>query len=82
MVIEISNNSNILNLKLNLEHDKLILSQYEMKVGAVENTYNIQRLTPYVQADVLDHGGQCNMPTQIRRSTRQIAKALGIKGIV
>ena len=52
-----------------------------LKVGAVEDTYNVQRLTPYIQAAASDHGGECNMPTQIRRSARQKALAEDSKGI-
>ena len=53
-----------------------------LKVGAVKDMYNIQRLTPYIQADASDHGGECNMSTQIRRSARQQAKSIGTKGLV
>ena len=42
-----------------------------LKVGAVEDTYNIRRLTPYTEAAALDHGGVCNMLTMLRRSARQ-----------
>src|SRR5687768_2248091 len=42
-----------------------------LKVGAVEDMYNIKRLTPYTEADAFDHGGICNMPTMLRRSARQ-----------
>jgi len=45
-----------------------------LKVGAVEDTYNIRRLTPYNTADALDHGGECSMPT-LRRSGRHQAPA-------
>ena len=41
-----------------------------LKVGAVEDTYNIRRLTPYTTADASYHGGECSMPT-VRRSSRQ-----------
>src|SRR5687767_7612144 len=44
---------------------------FRLKIGAVEDTYNIRRLTPYTNADTLDHGGICNMPTMLRRSARQ-----------
>ena len=30
-----------------------------LKVGAVEDTYNIQRSTPYIQAAASNHGGEC-----------------------
>jgi hypothetical protein len=46
-----------------------------LKVGAVEDTYNIQRLTPYIQADAPNHGGECSRLTQLRRSARQQALA-------
>ena len=52
-----------------------------LKVGAVEDTYNIQRLTPYIQADVSNHGAECNIPTQIRRSVRQQALSQDSKGM-
>jgi hypothetical protein len=52
-----------------------------LKGGAVEDMYNIQRLTPYIQADASNHGGECNMPTQIRRSVRQQALSQDSKGI-
>jgi len=52
-----------------------------LKVGAVEDVYNIQRLTLYIQADASNHGGECNIPTQIRRSARQKALAEEVKGI-
>ena len=45
-----------------------------LKVGAVEDTYNIRHLTPYNTADALDHGGECSMPT-LRRSGRHQAPA-------
>src|SRR5688500_11438000 len=41
-----------------------------MKVGAVDDTYNIRRSTPYIAADAPDHGRVCNMPAQPRRSIR------------
>jgi len=34
-----------------------------LRVGAVEDTYNIQRLTPYTQANDLNHGEECSMWT-------------------
>jgi hypothetical protein len=52
-----------------------------LKVGAVEDAYNIQRLTPYIQADASNHGGECNIPTQIRRSARQQALVKDVKGM-
>ena len=52
-----------------------------LKVGAVEDTYNIQRLTPCIQAAAPDHGGECNKQTQIRRSARQQALSKEVKGI-
>ena len=42
-----------------------------LKVGAVEDTYNIRRLTLYTTADASNHGGECSMPTvKTRRSAR------------
>ena len=52
-----------------------------LKVGAVEDAYNIRRLTPYIQADASNHGGECNIPTQIRRSARQQALVKDVKGM-
>ena len=49
-----------------------------LKVGAVEDAYNIQRLTPYIHADASDHGGECTISTQIRRSARQQAISQGM----
>ena len=40
-----------------------------LKVGAVEDTYNIHRLTPYTSATDSNHGGECSMRT--RKSTRR-----------
>jgi hypothetical protein len=34
-----------------------------LRVGAVEDNYNIRRLTPYTQANDLNHGGECSMRT-------------------
>ena len=34
-----------------------------MTVGAVTDTYNIRRLTPYHQPSQSNHGGECNMRT-------------------
>ncbi len=47
-----------------------------LKAGAVKDTYNIRRLTPYISApttaDTVDHGGECSMQgTAPRRSTRK-----------
>ena len=53
-----------------------------MKVGAVEDTYNIQMLAHFVHGDASDHGGEYNMPTQIRRPVRQQTKSKETKGIV
>ena len=44
-----------------------------LKVGAVEDTYNIRRITPYTSADASNHGGECSMPT-LRRSGRHQAQ--------
>ena len=52
-----------------------------LKVGAVEGTYNIWRLTPYIQADASNHGGECNISTQRRRSVRQQALSQDSKGM-
>ena len=41
-----------------------------MKVGAVEDTYNICQLHPVNHADASDHGGECNISTQASRSDR------------
>src|SRR5687767_13040845 len=41
-----------------------------LKVGAVEDNYNIRRLTPYTKANALNHGGECSM--RIRKSTRRL----------
>lgn len=41
-----------------------------MKVGAVEDMYNIHCLHPLDHADASDHGGECNISTQTRRSDR------------
>lgn len=40
-----------------------------LTIGAVKDTINIQKLTPYLEPDDLHHGGKCSMP---RRSTRLI----------
>ena len=47
-----------------------------LKVKAVEDTYNIRRLTPFTspptKADTVDHGGECSMQgTAPRRSARK-----------
>jgi len=34
-----------------------------LKVKNVEDTYNIQRLTPYLGTGSIDHGGECSMRT-------------------
>src|SRR5687767_4251471 len=41
-----------------------------LRVGAVEDNYNIRRLTPYTAAIALNHGGECSM--HIRKSTRRL----------
>ena len=42
-----------------------------LKVQAVEDTYNIRRLTLYFLADASNHGGECSMSTfNTRRSAR------------
>jgi len=40
-----------------------------LKVGAVEDTFNIRRLTSYTSANASNHGGECSMQT--RRSARK-----------
>ena len=47
-----------------------------LKVGAVEDTVNLRRLTPYTsaptKAKTVNHGGECSMPTtQPRRTARK-----------
>ena len=32
-----------------------------LKVKNVEDTYNIRQITPYIDPDNIDHGGECNM---------------------
>jgi hypothetical protein len=39
-----------------------------LKVGAVTDTYNVRRLTPYTEPKPFNHGGKCNM--RITRSRR------------
>jgi len=42
-----------------------------LKVGAVEDTYNIRRLTPYTSAPDSNHGGECSMQiNKLKRSSR------------
>ena len=45
-----------------------------LKIGAVKDTVNIRRLTPYTSApaktDTLNHGGECSMQSTPRRSAR------------
>ena len=41
-----------------------------MKVGADENTYSICQLHPADHVDASDHGGECNISTQAKRSDR------------
>ena len=47
-----------------------------LKVGAVEDTINIRRLTPFTSApttaDTVDHGGECSMQSTPRRSVRRL----------
>ena len=47
-----------------------------LKVGAVEDTINIRRLTPFTSAsttaDTIDHGGECSMQSTPRRSARRL----------
>ena len=43
-----------------------------LKIGAVEDTYNIKRLPPYTSANDSNHGGECSMWTnKLRRSSRE-----------
>jgi hypothetical protein len=39
-----------------------------LKVGAVTDTYNVRRVTPYTEPKPFNHGGKCNM--WITRSRR------------
>ena len=41
-----------------------------LRVGAVEDNVNIRRLTPYTQANAINHGGECSMHT-FKTSRRQ-----------
>ena len=41
-----------------------------LRVGAVEDNVNIRRLTPYTQANAINHGGECSMHT-FKSSRRQ-----------
>ena len=47
-----------------------------LKVGAVKDTINIRRLTPFTSApttaDTIDHGGECSMQSTPRRSARRL----------
>jgi transposase InsO family protein len=47
-----------------------------LKVGAVKDTINIRRLTPFTSApttaDTVDHGGECSMQSTPRRSARRL----------
>ena len=45
-----------------------------LNMGAVKDTINIQRLTPYIEPDNLHHGGKCSMP---RRSSRNAGPPIG-----
>ena len=42
-----------------------------MKVNNVEDTYNIRRITPYIDPDDINHGGECSMRTTRRKRKRQ-----------
>ena len=42
-----------------------------LRVGAVEDNYNIRRLTPYTPANALNYGGECSMC--VRKSTRRLS---------
>ena len=41
-----------------------------LKVGVVEDNYNISRLTPYTKANAINHGGECSMQTS--RSSKRL----------
>ena len=42
-----------------------------MKINHVEDTYNIRRLTPYLEAEDIVHGGKCSMRTAKLKRARQ-----------
>jgi Zn-finger domain-containing protein len=37
-----------------------------LKVGAVTDRFNIRRIHPYIEADIANRGGECNMRTTRR----------------
>jgi transposase InsO family protein len=41
-----------------------------LKVKNVEDTYNIRRLIPFLDADTIDHGGECSMRTSRAKRKR------------
>ena len=43
-----------------------------MKIKNVEDTYNIQRLTPYLGPNDIDHGGECSMRTARAKRRRLV----------
>ena len=45
-----------------------------LQVGSVVDTYNIRRLSPYIEADNSNHGGECSMRmSRERRAARHAA---------
>jgi hypothetical protein len=42
-----------------------------MKINHVEDTYNIRRLTPYMEAEDIVDGGECSMRTARLKRARQ-----------
>ncbi len=42
-----------------------------LKVKNVEDTYNIRRLTPYLEPNTITHGGECSMRTSRAKRRRQ-----------
>ena len=52
-----------------------------LKVGAVKDTTNIRRLTPFASApatvDTNDHGGECSIQSTPRRSARRLQHPRG-----
>ena len=44
----------------------------QIQKGAITDTVNIRRVTPYKNSQVISHGGECNAPlhSEVRRSQR------------
>ena len=42
-----------------------------MKVNNVEDTYNIRRISPYIESDNINHGGECSMRNSRAKRKRQ-----------